>query len=81
MQDFRNLEEIMIQSEEIYDGHVVHLFKDTVHLPNGNTAPRETIRHVGAVAVVPMTDDGKVIIEHQYRYPLAKVIREIPAGK
>lgn len=81
MQDFNSLEEIMINSEEIFDGQVVHLFKDTVHLPNGKTATREAIRHVGAVAIVPMTDDGKVIIEHQFRYPLSKVIREIPAGK
>ena len=80
-EDFKNLEEVMTGSEEIFDGHVVHLYKDTVTLPNGKSATRETIRHIGAVAVVPMTDDGKVIVERQFRYPLGRVITEIPAGK
>ena len=81
MEAFCNLEEVMIASEEIYDGHVVHLYKDTVRLPNGNAATRETVRHIGAVAIVPMTDDGKVIVERQFSYPLGRVITEIPAGK
>lgn len=81
MKDFEVLEEIQIDSEEIFDGQVVHLFKDTVELPNGKTGTRETIRHIGAVAVVPMTEDGKVIVERQFRYPIAQVITEIPAGK
>ena len=81
MQDFTNLNETKIASEEIYDGQVVHLYKDTVELPNGRTATRETIRHVGAVAIVPLTDDGKVVVERQFRYPLNRVITEIPAGK
>ena len=81
MQDFTNLNETKIASEEIYDGQVVHLYKDTVELPNGRTATRETIRHVGAVAIVPLTDDGKVVVERQFRYPLNCVITEIPAGK
>ena len=81
MEVFKNLEEVMVTSEEIFDGHVVHLFKDTVELPNGKHATRETVRHIGAVAVVPLTDDGMVIIERQFRYPLGCVITEIPAGK
>lgn len=81
MKDFEVLEEIQIDSEEIFDGQVVHLFKDTVELPNGKTGTREIIRHIGAVAVVPMTEDGKVIVERQFRYPIAQVITEIPAGK
>lgn len=81
MEEFKNLEEVMVSSEEIFDGHVVHLFKDTVALPNGKLATRETVRHIGAVAVVPLTDDGKVIVERQFRYPLGCVITEIPAGK
>ena len=81
MDELKQLEEVKIASEEIFDGHVVHLCKDTVRLPNGNSAPRETVRHVGAVAVVPLLDDGRVIVERQYRYPLGKVITEIPAGK
>jgi len=81
MKDFENLKEKKITSEEIYDGKVVHLYKDTVELPNGRTSIREVIRHIGAVAVVPLMDDGKVVVERQFRYPLDSVITEIPAGK
>ena len=81
MQNFENLTEVATHSQEIFDGIILHLFKDTVTLPNGNSATREVIRHVGAVGVIPMTDDGKVIIERQFRYPLNRVITEIPAGK
>ena len=81
MQDFNDLTEKTISSKEIYDGHVVHLYKDTVELPNGHTSIREVIRHVGAVAIVPITDDGQVVVERQFRYPLNEVITEIPAGK
>lgn len=81
MKDFERLEEIQRETEEIFGGQVVHLFKDTVQLPNGKCAVRETIRHIGAVAIVPMTEDGKVIVERQFRYPIAQVITEIPAGK
>lgn len=81
MEDFKNLNEVKTGSEEIFDGVILHVFKDTVQLPNGNPATREVIRHVGAVGVIPITDDGKVIIERQFRYPLDCVITEIPAGK
>lgn len=81
MEEFKNLVEKTVDSEEIFDGHVVHLFKDNITLPNGKPATREVIRHVGAVAIVPLTDDGKVIVECQFRYPLNEVITEIPAGK
>lgn len=81
IKDFSNLTETTLTSEEIFDGQVVHLYKDTISLPNGKPATREVIRHVGAVAIVPLTEDGKVIVEHQFRYPLDRVITEIPAGK
>ena len=81
MKDFENLTEVKTGSEEIFDGIILHVFKDTVKLPNGHSATREVIRHVGAVGVVPLTDDGKVIVERQFRYPLNRVITEIPAGK
>lgn len=81
MKDFKNLKEITNKSEEIYDGQVVHLYKDTVQLPNGKEAIREVVRHIGAVGIVPMTEDGKVIMEKQYRYPLERIVTEIPAGK
>ena len=81
MEDFKNLTEVKTDSQEIFDGVILHLFKDTVELPNGNSATREVIRHVGAVGVIPVTDDGKALIERQFRYPLDSVITEIPAGK
>lgn len=81
MMEFQDLKEVQTGSQEIYDGVIVHLYKDTVQLPNGNPATREVIRHIGAVAVVPVTDDGNVIVERQFRYPLNEVITEIPAGK
>ena len=76
-----NLIETQLTSEEIFDGRILHLYNDTVRLPNGKTAPREVTRHVGAVCVVPLLDDGRVIVERQFRYPVNEVITEIPAGK
>lgn len=81
MEEFKNLNEKMISSEEVFSGRVVHLFKDGAELPNGKHTTREVVRHVGAVAIVPLTDDGKVIVERQFRYPLNTVIAEVPAGK
>ncbi len=81
MDKFSNLREVKTSSEELYDGVILHVYRDTVKLPNGKSKGREVIRHVGAVAIVPLTDDGKVIIEKQYRYPFDEVITEIPAGK
>ena len=76
-----NLIETQLTSEEIFDGRILHLYNDTVRLPNGKTAPREVTRHVGAVCVVPLLDDGSVLLERQFRYPMDEVLLEIPAGK
>lgn len=76
-----HLIETPLASELIYDGKIVHLYKDTVTLPNGQPALREVIRHVGAVCVVPLTDEGEVVCVRQFRYPTAQVLLEIPAGK
>ena len=81
MQNFENLTEKQVESREIFDGYIMHVFKDTVELPNGKLAPREYMRHVGAVCVVPLLDDGSVLLERQFRYPVGKVLMEIPAGK
>ena len=75
------LTEKKLTSELIFDGKVVHLYKDTVELPNGNEATREGIRHIGAVGVLPVTDNGEVILVKQFRYPFGEVLTEIPAGK
>ena len=68
-------------SEQIFDGIVLHVNKDTVTLPDGKSAVREVIRHVGAVCVVPLTEAGEVICVRQYRYAAGQVMLEIPAGK
>lgn len=81
MQNFENLTEKQVESREIFDGYIMHVFKDTVELPNGKLAPREYMRHVGAVCVVPLLDDGSVLLERQFRYPVGKVLMEIPAGQ
>ncbi len=75
------LEEKKIDSEEIFDGVIIKVFKDTVTLPNGKTAIREVMRHPGAVCVVAVDDEDNVVVEKQFRYPFRKVMTEIPAGK
>ena len=81
MEKFEELREVQASSREIFDGRILHLFEDTVTLPNSKPAFREVIRHVGAVCVIPVTEDGKVVVERQFRYPIDRVITEIPAGK
>ena len=75
------LREIRTNSEEIFDGVVLHVQRDTVKLPNGGEAVREVIRHIGAVCVIPVLENNDVVMERQFRYPLDRVILEIPAGK
>ena len=70
-----------IDSKQIFDGKIVKLFVDTVELPNGQLATREIVRHPGAVCVLPLTNDGEVIMVKQFRYPFSEVMLEIPAGK
>ena len=79
--DIKNFEEKQVASELIFDGKVLHLYKDDIELPDGRGAFREYVRHIGAVCVVPVTDEGEVICVKQYRYPIADVVLEIPAGK
>ncbi len=68
-------------SETIYEGKILHVKKDTVELPNGKTAFREYAEHKGAVAVLPLTADGDVVLVRQYRYAHGRVFLELPAGK
>ncbi len=76
-----DLIEKKLTSELIFDGKVVHLYRDVVELPDKSTSVREYVKHLGAVCVVPVTDDGYVILERQYRYAVGQVLVEIPAGK
>ena len=77
----RELRETMVSSEEIFDGRILHVMRDVVRLPDSSESFREVIRHIGAVCVIPVTEDGQVYVERQYRYPVDTVITEIPAGK
>lgn len=73
-------EEKKISSERIYEGAILNLRRDTVTVPSG-TAYREIVEHNGAVAIVPIKDDGKIVMVKQFRYPSGQVLLEIPAGK
>ncbi|WP_337019963.1 NUDIX hydrolase [Oceanobacillus massiliensis] len=77
----KKFEEKTIKSEKIFNGKVINLQVDEVSLPNGKTSTRELIKHPGAVAVIPITKDNKIIFVEQYRKPLEKSLVEIPAGK
>jgi len=81
MNDISKFKETQKSSQLIFDGKVLHLYKDDISLPDGKPAFREYCRHIGAVCVVPITDEGEVVCVRQYRYPLASVMLEIPAGK
>ena len=74
-------EEKQIEREEIFDGVVLHVVKDKVLLPDGNTSYREFCLHKGAVAVIPVTEDNEIILVRQYRYAHHREFLEIPAGK
>ncbi len=76
-----HLVERRIRSDSVYDGHFLKVRRDEVRLPDGHTAFREYVVHPGAVMVVPLTDDGQLVVERQHRYPLDRVLLEFPAGK
>lgn len=76
-----HLYEARISSEMPYQGRFLKIRSDTVRLPNGNTSTREYVAHPGAVVVIPLLDDGRVLLERQYRYPIGRVMTEFPAGK
>jgi ADP-ribose pyrophosphatase len=76
-----HLTETCLKSEKLFDGDFLHARRDTVKLANGRTASREYIVHPGAVVIVPLLEDGRVLLERQYRYPIQRVMTEFPAGK
>ncbi|MDK2799634.1 MAG: ADP-ribose pyrophosphatase [Clostridiales bacterium] len=76
-----DFQEITIESEKIFSGKILNLRVDTVKLPNGNTSKREVVEHLGAVGVIPITEDRKVIMVRQFRKPVEEICLEIPAGK
>lgn len=76
-----HLREKRISGADIYGGIFLNMKRDNVSLPDGQVAVREYLTHPGAVAIVAILDDGRVLMERQYRYPIAKACIEIPAGK
>ncbi len=75
------LTERRVSGEQVYRGHFLDVRRDMIVQPDGHTASREYIVHPGAVMVVPLLDDGRLLMERQYRYPLGRVMLEFPAGK
>ncbi|HZW82088.1 MAG TPA: NUDIX hydrolase [Candidatus Deferrimicrobium sp.] len=79
MQD-KELREVLVKQEVMFQGRMIRLDRDTVRLPNGAETTREVVRHPGAVAVVALKDDS-ILLVRQYRYPIDQITLEIPAGK
>ena len=76
-----HLKETKVDGEIAYDGHFLKVSRDRVKLPDGKITQREFIRHPGAVVILALFDDGRVLLERQFRYPNEQVFIEFPAGK
>jgi ADP-ribose pyrophosphatase len=76
-----HLREDRLDSRCVYRGHFLDVRRDEVRLPDGQGTVREYIAHPGAVMVIPLLDDGRVVVERQYRYPVGRAMIEFPAGK
>jgi ADP-ribose pyrophosphatase len=76
-----NLEEKTVSSETIYQGKIIDLKIDRVELPDGQFSQREIVKHPGAVAIIAVTKDNKIVLVSQYRKALERTLVEIPAGK
>jgi ADP-ribose pyrophosphatase len=79
--DDAHLLETQVKGTQVYRGNFLDVRHDVVALPDGSTATREYIVHPGAVVVVPVLDDGRLVLVRQHRYPLGRVLLEFPAGK
>ncbi|CAG9622373.1 NUDIX hydrolase [Sutcliffiella rhizosphaerae] len=75
------LEEKTLHSEKLFEGRIIELYLEDVELPNGKTSKREIIKHPGAVAIIAITDENKMVMVRQYRKAMEKILVEIPAGK
>ena len=75
------LAEETLETQLAWEGEFLRVYKDRVRAPDGHVAPREYLKHPGAVMVVPLLDNGEVVLERQYRYPLRRSFIEFPAGK
>ena len=76
-----HLTESLVSTEAVWRGRFLDVRRDTVALPDGQRATREYIVHPGAVMVVPLLPDGRLLMERQFRHPMGRVMLEFPAGK
>jgi ADP-ribose pyrophosphatase len=76
-----HLIERRVGGRTLLEGGFLEVRRDDVRLPDGSTATREYIRHPGAVAVIPLLEDGRLVLVRQFRYPIGRTIVEFPAGK
>ncbi len=77
----KDLVEHFVSGQKVYSGVLLHVQRDVVRLPDGGQSVREYIHHPGAVLAIPLFDDGRVLLERQFRYPLKREFIELPAGK
>ncbi|MFO1221081.1 MAG: NUDIX hydrolase [Burkholderiaceae bacterium] len=77
----RHLVETFVRGEQVFGGRMLDVRRDVVSLPDGREASREYVVHPGAAVVVPILDDGRLLMERQFRYPIGRVVLEFPAGK
>lgn len=79
--DVTDLSESQVSSRTVFNGRLLHVKEDIVRLPNGRETVREYIEHPGAVVIIPLFENGDILLERQYRYPLRRDFIEFPAGK
>jgi ADP-ribose pyrophosphatase len=79
--DDADFHEQTLSAEEIFSGRLLHVHRAQVRLPDGKESTREWITHPGAVVVIAQLENGKLIFERQFRYPLQQIFLELPAGK
>lgn len=75
------LHEEQLSTEAVFEGRLLRVYRDEVRLPDGSTGAREYVKHPGAVVVIPVLTDGRLVFERQFRYPVGRAFLELPAGK
>ena len=76
-----DLTETTVSSQKVFEGDLLHVYQDHARLPDGKLKIREYIAHPGAVVIIPLLDNGELVLERQFRYPLHRDFYELPAGK
>ncbi|MBA2723882.1 MAG: NUDIX hydrolase [Methylibium sp.] len=79
--DDAHLRETCIDERQVFEGKFLDVRQHRVRLPDGRETGREFIVHPGAVMIVPLLSDGRLVVERQFRYPLRRAFIEFPAGK